>query len=196
MGLCIYYNGRFNPEASLSEMIAEIRDICEVQKWRYKVYETEFPSLNFGEEYNENIYGISFTPPECETVTIEFLSNGRMSNYPLLKLYGFSDNEDNRAFLYMVWVKTQFAGVEVHALLIQIFRHISKKYLLDFQMTDEGKYWETNDMEVLRGQFRLYGSLLDMVSLGLQTFPVNAGENMEDYLIRVMEEVHRRRNEG
>ena len=82
-------------------------------------------------------------------------------------------------------VKTQFAGIEIHALLIKIFRHISQKYLLDFNMSDEAYYWETDDLEKLQEQFNRYNTILDNFCLGLETIPKNETENIEDYLIRL-----------
>ncbi|MFH2143218.1 MAG: hypothetical protein ABIJ97_12400 [Bacteroidota bacterium] len=101
MGLTIYYSGRFNPEFSLMEMIEEVKDICEIQQWKYKIINKEFPILPFPDEYNGEIYGMCFTPPECETVSLEFLSNGRMSGSHLLHFYGSSEHEKEKEFLYM-----------------------------------------------------------------------------------------------
>jgi hypothetical protein len=81
MGLSIHYTGAFKKGASLSDMIEEVRDIAETFHWKYKVYESSFPDNTYGNtDYDDNIYGISFTPPDCETVTIAFLSNGKMSS--------------------------------------------------------------------------------------------------------------------
>lgn len=194
MGLTIFYSGRFNPESSLQEMIEEVKDICEVQNWKYKIFNKEFPVIPFPEKYDGQIYGICFTPPECETVKLEFLSNGRMSCSALLHMWGSSENKDHKRYIYSPWTKTQFAGYQVHALIIQIFRYVSKKYLLDFKVDDEGHYWKTNDIEVHKERFRVYENLLDNFCLGLQAMPVKKGENMEEYLVRVMEEVQKLKN--
>ncbi len=91
MGLSIHYSGSFNAKTSLQEMIKEVKDIVEIYKWQYTVYEDVFPENSLGKaEYNQNIYGISFTPPECETVSLCFLSNGKMISAPNLKFYGNS----------------------------------------------------------------------------------------------------------
>lgn len=191
MGLSFHYSGRFNPEKSLKEMVDEVTDICKTFQWEHHVLNTEFPVKDFYEDYTEDIYGIFFTPPECETVTLTFLSNGRMSCRTNLMHFGNSDNEDYKKYLYMLSVKTQFAGVEIHALLIKMFRHISQKYLLDFYMSDEGYYWETDDLEKLQGQFNRYTTLLDNFCLGLETIPKNESENLEDYLIRLSEYINK-----
>jgi len=185
MGLSIHYSGRFNPEKSLKEMVEELSDICKTYNWKYSIINTNFPDSAFTEDINNEIYGISFTPPECETVSMSFLSNGRLSSRPNLKIFGNSDNADYKAYLYMLSVKTQYAGIEVHALLIEIFRHISTKYLLDFKLTDDGNYWETGDLNELGKQFKNYNMLLDNFCLGLETIPKLENENLEAYLMRL-----------
>jgi hypothetical protein len=196
MGLSIHYSGKFNPKASLTEMINEIKDICEVYQWKYKIYETEFPKTGFTKLYNNNIYGISFTPPKCEAIPIEFLSNGRMSSSNYLKIFGFSDNKDYQKYLYGTSVKTQFAGMEVHAVVIHLLRYLSKKYFINFKVDDEGHYWETRDMEVLKSNFKTYEKLLDHFCIGIQTFPVQAGETIENYFKRLIKKINLNTEKG
>ncbi|MDD3877176.1 MAG: hypothetical protein PHT69_11175 [Bacteroidales bacterium] len=185
MGLSFHYSGRFNPKKSLKEMIEEVEDMCKTLNWKYHILDTEFPDSGFTDAYTDDVYGIIFSPPECEAVPLTFLSNGRMSSLINLKAFGNSGNEDYKKYLYMLSVKTQFAGIETHALLIKFFRHISLKYLLDFHISDEGYYWETVDLEKLQGQFNTYNKILDNFCLGLEAIPKNESEDLEDYLIRV-----------
>jgi len=101
MGLCIYYSGSFRDPALLPDMIEELKDISEEFKWNYHVYETEFPPDGFGKaEYNQKTYGISLSPPECEPLWFSFLSNGRMSNFLHLEMWGESESGEERNFLY------------------------------------------------------------------------------------------------
>lgn len=185
MGLSFHYSGRFNPEKLLKELVEEVSDICKTYNWKYHVINNDFPDRVFTEDYNDEDYGISFTPPECETVFMSFLSNGRLSSRPNLMFFGNSNNADYKEYLYMLSVKTQFAGIEVHALLIEIFRHISTKYFLDFKLTDEGNYWETGDLKELEKQFKRYNMLMNNFCLGLETIPKFETENLEAYLIRL-----------
>jgi hypothetical protein len=195
MGLSFHYSGKFNPCSSLKEMINEVKDICEIYHWKYHVFETEFPASGFTRKYSDKIYGICFTPPECETVHLEFLSNGRMSSFTNLEFFGNSERKDYQKYLYMISVKTQFAGVKVHALVISILKHLNKKYFLGFHLEDEGYYWETGDLELLKKRFREYEALLDSFSLGLDTIPVQNGENLEEYLLRLANYI-RAKNKG
>ncbi len=194
MGLSIHYNGQFKEGASLSEMIEEVQDIAEIYKWKYNIYETDFPESSFGKpEYNQNIYGISFTPPECETVSIAFLSNGKMSSPVHLKFFGKKGSKPEEKYLYMLSTKTQFAGIEVHKLIIHLFKYLSKKYLTEFNVTDDGQYWETGDEKVLQENFSRYNDLLDSFSNALENYPIEENESIESYFERLMREIHNRK---
>lgn len=129
MGLTIHYNGKFNPAASLPEMIEEVKDIAEVNKWKYHIYETEFPKDSIGKEsYNDKIYGIIVIPPNCEPVYLSFLSNGRMASEYGLQLWGSSKDKKEREYLYGLFTKTQYAGREIHKWIIHLFRYLKGKY--------------------------------------------------------------------
>ncbi|MEA3450897.1 MAG: hypothetical protein U9Q83_03230 [Bacteroidota bacterium] len=106
MGLSIHYNGSFRESASLSKMVNEVKDIAEVRKWEYNIFEEKFPNdYNSEDSYNENVYGISFTPPECETVSLCFLSNRKMSSPARLKFFGKTSDRPEQKYLYMLSVK-------------------------------------------------------------------------------------------
>jgi hypothetical protein len=193
MGLTIHYSGKFNPDASLAGMIEEVKDIAGIYNWPFHVYETEFDKKLLGKKtYNGSIYGICFTPPGSETVSLSFLSNGRMSNDVNLSFYGNSKNKMEQKYLYMLFTKTQFAGIEIHKLIVHILKHIEKKYLLDFKVSDEGEYWEGLDENKLAEKFRQYNFLLDCFTSALESFPVNKDENFEAYFIRLMEYVNKK----
>ena len=94
MGLTFHYNGRFKKNASLKEMVNEVKDIIEIYKWDYYVFGESFPEDGFNKKGHDNkMYGICFTPPECETVWLSFLSNGRMSSPANLQFYGNSKDK-------------------------------------------------------------------------------------------------------
>ena len=196
MGLSIHYKGKFNRNASLNEMINEVKDICEVYKWEYHIFETKFSKSGFTKTYNDNIYGICFTPPGCETISLEFLSNGRMSSIVNLKCFSSPEQKKYKKYLYFISVKTQYAGIKIHVLVIQFLKYLSKKYFLNFNVSDEGKYWETGDLEILKKQFKLYNALIDDFSLGLQTIELQEGETIEDYIKRLANKIHSNRIKG
>jgi len=194
MGLSIHYSGSFKQGACLSSMIEEVKDIAEVYNWKYNISNDIFIEEALGkEDYNQNIYGINFTPPNCETVVIEFLSNGKMSSLTHLKIFGKNNEKPEQEYLYMLSVKTQFAGIEIHKLIIHLFKYLSEKYFTDFKITDEGQYWETGDEKVLGEIFTRYVDLLDNFSSALETYPMKDNEAFEDYFARLMNQIQKRR---
>jgi hypothetical protein len=195
MGLSIHYNGKFSEEACLSQMITEIRDIAEICKWDYKVYNKQFPEENNGcMEHDGELYGISVTPPKCETVSFCFLSNRRMSGNTQLIFWGGADKKPESDYLYVLSVKTQFAGIEAHKIIIQLFRHLEKKgYFEDFSLDDEGSYWETGDEKLLEEKFKTYTDLLDNFSLAIETIPAKKDEPFEKYFERILNKINERK---
>lgn len=194
MGLSFHYSGSIaNPEF-LPKLIEEVLDTSKIYGWKNSIYETSFPNncLSGTGEYIDEIFGVSFTPPGCETIYICFLSNGRMSSPTHLKFYGKSKDQDESPFLYLISVKTQFSNPLIHATIIQIFKHLNNRYFSDFKFSDEGQYWETNDEEILKNNFTKYNAILDSFSLGLETLPMNANESFEDYFLRLFELIEKR----
>ena len=192
MGLSIHYSGRFNPAASLKAMIEEVKDIAAIYKWDYFVFDDEFSAGSLGKTtYSQRIYGICFTPPECETVDLCFLSNGKMSSAVNLKFYGNPKNKEEAEYLYMLFTKTQYAGIEIHKLIIHLLKYISKKYLLDFTLLDEGEYWETGDEKLLEENFKRYTSLINGFVSSVQNYPINPGESFEAYFERLLKQIQK-----
>jgi hypothetical protein len=195
MGLSFHYSGRIANPASLSDLIEEIEDIAKVHDWKYFVFDRLFPEDVIGKQaYNQRIYGICFTPPNCETVDICFLSNGRMSSAAHLQFWGKTEVQEEREYLYMLSVKTQYAGIEIHQFLIQLFRYLNAKYFADFTMSDEGEYWETNDLTLLKTNFKRYTELIDGFVSAIESIPIKAGEDIESYFLRLMKEINDKKN--
>lgn len=193
MGLSIHYNGRINPAASLKAMVDEIKDIAEINSWKYFVFADEFPPNTVGKiEYNENIYGICFSPPQCEPVWLSFLSNGRMSCPPNLQYWSNTDDLEQKEFLYMLSTKTQYAGIDVHKFIIHLLQYIAPKYLKDFNLSDEGKYWETGDEDLLKEIFDRYTFYIDSFGSALQSTPIKKGENLENFITRIANQVKKK----
>jgi len=187
MGLSIHYSGTFNSASSLSSMIDEVKDIAELYKWKYEVFETEFTPDSFSKkEYTKEIYGICFTPPECETVWVCFLSNGKMSSPMHLEFFGKKESKEEEPYLYMLSTKTQYAGAEIHKLIIHLLKYLEGKYFQNFKVLDEGHYWETSDEKLLEDTFKKYTELIDSFASSVEIYPANPGESYEEYFKRLM----------
>ncbi|MCJ7552659.1 MAG: hypothetical protein MUO34_02135 [Ignavibacteriaceae bacterium] len=194
MGLTIHYNGKFSENAFLTEMIEEVKDIAEIYNWKYTIFEMEFPSSD-SDQNNQNgkLYGIMFFPPESEPVSLSFLSNRRMCSLVNLKVWGNSSDEKAKEYLYLLSTKTQFAGISIHKMIIHILRHISKKYLKDFSLYDEGKYWETGDEQLLQQIFSRYEAAFDIFEGALDNNPKSENESFEEYFERLLKKIQTQR---
>jgi hypothetical protein len=164
--------------------------------WKYKVFETEFPANGTGkEEYTQEIYGICFTPPQCETVWISFLSNGKMSSPMHLDFFSKKEKQEERPYLYMLSTKTQYAGVEIHKLIIHLLKYIEGKYLLQLTIMDEGHYWETGDEKLLVDTFKQYTKLIEHFVSSIEIFPMYPGESYDAYFKRLMMQIRTKEKE-
>ena len=76
----------------------------------------------------------------------------------------------------MLSVKTQYAGIEIHKLIIHLLKYLSGKYLQDFKVIDEGEYWETGDEKLLQDTFKRYTDLIESFASSLETYPKNPGK--------------------
>jgi hypothetical protein len=197
MGLSIFYSGSLADPALLPELISEVSDIAKTFGWKVNIFDDEYPEKEFDNPgFNpDNVYGLCVIPPGSEPVWLSFLSNGRMSAPHLLQLWGSETDPERKDYLYTPWTKTQFAGIEEHIRVITLFRYLEKKYLAGFQMTDEGGYWETNDLNVLKENFRKYNAAMDSFADFLENTDLATGESLEDFVKRIAGEVHKKLRE-
>lgn len=194
MGLSFHYSGSLAKQELLTDLIDEVQDISRIYGWKFNIYERQFPDNSFGmPDYNQSIYGISFTPPGCETISICFLSNGRMSSNAHLKFYGKTNEQPEREYLYMLSVKTQYADVATHQFIIQLFRYLNTKYFANFTFIDDGRYWETNDFEILKVNFKKNADLISGFSSALECIPMEKGETIENYFTRLLNFIQKRK---
>ncbi|WP_395053778.1 hypothetical protein [Flavobacterium sp.] len=187
MGLSIHYKGSLKNANDLKSLIEEVVDVAKANNWNYFVFENEFENNSFSEIVDtENLFGVMISPPESEPFCFSFLSNGRMSgliNFNVMQI----DKVINEDLLYFVATKTQYSGYENHKKLILLTDYISKKYLTNFTCIDEGYYWETRDEELLIKTFNRYTSLIESFTSSVEMIPMNEGEILEDYLLKIAE---------
>ena len=187
MGLSIHYNGRFSNSASLLEMIEELKDVAEINNWKYQIFHSKFPEKLYDDDsHSKRLYGIIIFIPNCEPLYMTFLSNRRMCMPVALKFWGNSTDEIEKKYLYMLSTKTQFAGRNIHKIVIRLFKYLSKKYLSEFELLDEGKYWETGDEKILDDNFAKNEEIFNSIGLALESIPLNENESIEEYLERIL----------
>jgi hypothetical protein len=190
MGLSIHYKGQLRDKASLPLLIEEVADIAKIQKWKYRVLEPAFPINPPAKENFNELYGICFTPPECETMSLCFLSTGQLVSVATWHLFSKGSFTRKELLEYSVSVKTQFAGDVIHKIIIHLMDYISKKYLSHFEMMDEGGYWETRDEKLLRKKFAFLTKMIDKLSGAIEGIPLKPGESIEAYFQRILKDIH------
>ena len=197
MGLTIHYHGRIADKQKLPQLIEELEEISKVHGWNYHILEREFPIGDYPEdEHDGNLYGIVFSPPGSEPVSFTFLRNGRMCGPMQLNCWGESTNQKELGYLYMNSTKTQYAGSEIHKMVIGIFRYIVPRFLSDFEMMDEAEYWETKDDKLLAENFRINTELINGFADALSENSKHKGENIESFIERVIREFWEKKKNG
>ena len=91
----------------------------------------------------------------------------------------------DKELIFTTSTKTQYAGMDAHIAVIKLLKYLSKKYMKDFILKDEGLYWETNDDTVLSDQFNAYDSALKIVSETLQNMSAVPDETIESFTERI-----------
>jgi len=192
MGICINYGGSFKKEASLKAFIEEVKDVALANNWKHYIFKDTFEPGQLGSKTfdMEEIYGIYITPPECETVTLTFLSNGKMASTSSLESYvkhkGTDFFDDPEEMLYYNSTKTQYAGYEIHKQLCDFFKYLAPKYFNDdFEFDDETNYYEDNDEAKLIMEFDRSSAIISMFSSALDVIKPQKGESMRDFLEKV-----------
>src|SRR5690554_221706 len=178
MGLSFHYSGAIKNREDLPNLVADVQTLAKTHNWDYQIFETSFPDNEVHSDDQNLIYGVSITPPKCETIDICFTPNGKMSSLVHQLIWKDSDPAEAEKYMYLLSVKTQFAGIETHAIVIDFFRYISHQYLKKFTLTDEGYYWETSDMKVLKNQFDRFSRALDSFGLAAEATPPESKENL------------------
>lgn len=195
MGLSIHYSGSFKKEASLKTMIEEVKDIAKIYNWKYTIFNTNFHRNTFDKNTFDGIlYGISFTPPNCETISLTFLSNGNMCCGSRLNFFNNSENKNNKIYLQTLSSKTQYAGSTIHKIIIHLLKYLSQKYFQEFQLIDEGGYWETEDEKLLEKNFKIYNELIEGITESINNYPINSTESFTDYFERILKMLDEKRN--
>ena len=114
-----------------------------------------------------------------------------MSCPPNLQFWANTDDPERKEYLYMLATKTQYAGIEAHKFIIQLLKYLEGKYLFDFNLIDEGKYWETGDEDLLKEIFARYTQLIDSFGAALESTPIKKGESLENFITRIAGQINK-----
>jgi hypothetical protein len=192
MGLSIHYTGTIRNYALIENLINECEDICKSLEWDYHIREKKsntndnvhLSNSTFINYTIADLKGISFTPKDSETVSLVFFPSVILCS-PGKLIY--NDPATNNLMVETVSVKTQYAGMDVHLTILKLLQYFKDKYFTFFELSDEGMYWETKDIEVLKAQFARYGFLVNTMKNALKDFKALPGETAESLADRLEE---------
>jgi hypothetical protein len=177
LGLSIHYSGNIKSEALIEKLTIETEDICQSLSWKYQVIK---------EPNTDQLNGICFSPDGSESVFLTFLPGGRMcSPVNLMNRDIFDRNGLDKELIYTTSTKTQYAGPDAHIAVIKLLRYLKDKYFKEFELVDEGKFWETNDEKMLLEQFARYEFALNIVTDALSNMETVPGETVETLAERI-----------
>lgn len=192
MGLSIHYRGQIRDYALIDDLINECEDICKSLEWDYHIWNKEsnihddahIDNPDFIGYAMEDIKGISILPKECEPVDLAFFPSGKLCSTMKLR---FNDAATNDLMVEYVSTKTQYAGIDTHLTVLKMLQYLKDKYFSFFELSDEGMYWETKDIEVLKSQFAKYDFIVNSMRDALKDFKALPGETAESLADRLEE---------
>ena len=153
MGITIHYKGKIDDVEMTDNLIYEISDICNDMGWTSTIIQKEKNDIN-----HPPIKGIIFTIHKgCDAVGFIFDENGFLRSPISIQYYDESDK-----YQLIVSIKTQFSSPDIHVVLIKLLKYIKTKYISNLEVTDEGEYWETSDMERLKYLFDFLDNKINM----------------------------------
>ncbi len=178
MGITIHYHGRLKAEPLLSAMVEEVKEIADVNKWNYQLFETEFPeTIGRGIVGESALYGMLLKVPDCESIMLCFLDDRRIINPLWLHLIETGET-DEAEYRYSAFTKTLFGGIDAHLRIIHLLKYLSVKYFEHFELMDEAEYWETGDEDKARKKFNFLGKMINKLSDALSDIQAGPTETV------------------
>lgn len=199
MGVLIHYKGRLQSVDLIDTLVAEMEDICDSNKWGYKVLAhvpKEPPAemkkmINLMRLPNPNLRGISFRiHQEAEPINLTFNKYGILQT-PML----FFQREKTSALKYH-WNRadTHPAGIQGHIQLINLLLYLKKKYFKTLEIQDQGGYYPKENKEELAERFAVVtntmGTIRDLMeNIELKGEPADIAAQIQDAITRSLKGV-------
>jgi hypothetical protein len=175
MGVTIHYQGGIDRIEDIPKLVIELEDIAESMDWQSQ-------RIN-DDESDPDFRGIIVNPKgECEPLCFLFDRAGKLRG--LMDL--ISDQVEPTKYSYYNATKTQFVTVETHAWIIGLLRYLKKHYLSDLDVTDEGDYWETGNLETLKAKKDFLQSKINQVGEAMEAAePMPEGTSVDELIARI-----------
>ena len=177
MGVSIHYRGRLDDVGQLARLCEELVDIAAAMGWRSTSLDDDWgqaanarlriTSAGASIDGHLGLKGVQITPEaDAESLSFFFDWEGNLRCPVSMGLILNGTLKPEEAW---VSVKTQFASPEIHVWIVGLLKYLKKRYISDLQVSDEGEYWETGDIRILKEKMDLIGAKLDHISCELSS---------------------------
>jgi hypothetical protein len=144
MGVTIHFEGQLIDESAYRSLIDVASRFAFEQGWLTEPIEMSHTTLSRVRDekewdYSGPVKGMVVYPHEdCEPLRLEFDSN----------------------LFIQEFVKTQFAGVQIHLKVVELLRAI-RPFFSEFKVEDEGEFWQSGDVKRLEEHMRSIQNVID-----------------------------------
>ena len=144
MGVTIHFEGQLNNEAAYQELIGVASTIANAEGWPIEPIGSGEVTLSRVRDEKEWDYTgpvkgiVIYLHEDCDPVRLEFDSDLYVQEF----------------------IKTQFAGVEMHIKALKLLKAI-EPFFRTLNVEDEGEWWETRDTTSLAGHFARVQDVID-----------------------------------
>jgi hypothetical protein len=176
MGVTIHYRGRLDDVGQLGKLCEELADIAAAMGWESVRLDDDWEQPADARlrvtpsgahiEGHLGLRGIAITGAGAESLSFFFDREGNLRS-PMTMVSILDGTEDP----HEAWisVKTQFASPEVHVWIVGLLKYLKKRYIPDLQVSDEGEYWETGDIRILRDKMDFLNRKIEQIASGLSS---------------------------
>jgi len=178
MGITINYQGRLQDPASLPLLTAELQLACQRLGWSYHPIDERI--LGTAERYryeadeedkvqrkvetepvDDHWRGLIIQPPECESLFLTFNRTGQLLAYE--SSFQQADTPGRYHVRELMWCKTQFGTIKTHIAICDLLRQV-EPYMAEFEVRDEGEYWESGDVQRLAAALGLIDQMIGILT--------------------------------
>lgn len=172
MGITIHYSGNIDNKSNIPKMVDEMMDFAEISGWDYRIInDTQLTGI------------VLYIHPDSESFSLTFDEKGELKSY---LTYRYEYDKEIQEEINPLFVKTQFAGIQTHITIIRLLQLIKNKYISNLNVRDEGEFWNTGDVKLLREKFTYLKRALKKTNSLFLTEKLSEGiENDKQLLDRI-----------
>jgi len=158
MGVTIHYRGKIDDMAEVYKLTDDLEDFANELGWESQRMDEDWSKPNTAAISVEGdtarvtghapLKGIMLSPHKhCEPFALTFNSDGYLIGFVGMTLLAEGKTTPEKTVMS---TKTQFAPVEVHITIVKLLQYIKKRYISNLEVFDDGRYWETGDINELK----------------------------------------------